>query len=94
MPRVAQIAADRDGRIEARLFHDQRDQRSGGGLAMSARDGDAELRHPQQLAEHLGARDHGNLQFARARNFGIGKFYRRRNHHRVDAGVVLQMRTG
>ncbi len=47
-------------------------------------DGHAQAHHPQQLAEHLGARDDRNLQRAGARNFGIGKFHRRGNHHGVQ----------
>ena len=89
---VANISADRDGRIEIRLFHDQRDQPGRGRLAMSSRDCDAELRHPQQFAEHLGARDHRDFHFARTRDFRIRKFYRRRDYYRVDTAVVLQVR--
>ena len=81
----AQIAANRDGRIESGLLQDESDQRGGGGLAMGAGDGDAQAHHAQQLAEHLGARDDRNLQCARARNFGIGKFHRRGDHHGVKA---------
>ncbi len=89
---VANISADRDGGIEVRLFHDERDQAGRGRLAVSSGDRDAELGHPQQLAEHLGSRDHRDFHFAGTRDFGIGKLYRRRDHYRVDAAVVLQMR--
>ena len=89
---IADIAADGDGGIEIGLFHYQRDQSGRRRLAVRARDRDAELRHPQQLAEHLGARDHRNFHFARARDFGVGEFYRRRDYDRVDAAVVLQVR--
>src|SRR5258708_26192699 len=55
-------------------------------------DGHAELRHPQEFAEHLRARDHRDFHFARARDFRIRKFYRRRDYYRVDTAVVLQVR--
>ena len=80
----AQVAANRHGRIEPGFLQDESDQRGGGGLAMRAGDGHAQAHHAQQLAEHLGARDNRNLQRAGARNFGIGKFHRRGNHHGVQ----------
>ena len=84
----AQISADRNGRIEARLFHDQTDQRGRGGLAMRARDGDAKTRHAQQFAQHLGPRDYGNFQRPRRRYFRIGELYGRRNNDGIEIGTA------
>ena len=91
----AQISANRDRRIEPRLFEDEADQTGSGGLAMGPGDGDTNPRHPQQLAEHLGARDDRYFQFARACHLGIGKFHRGRNHHRVEFRLdVYRLMTG
>ena len=91
----AQIAANRNGGIEPRLFEDEADETGSGRLAVGARNCDPDPRHPQQLAEHLGARNDGNLHLASARDFGIGKFHRGRNHHRVELGLdVRRMMAG
>src|SRR5438094_367791 len=61
---------------------------------MSPADGDSQPRQPQQFAEHLGARDHGNLHRPRTRHFRIREFYSRGNHDRVElARKVLRMMT-
>ncbi len=82
----AQISADRNGRIEAGLLEDEADEPGGRRLTVRARNCDADARHPQQLAEHLGARNHRNLHLASARHFRIGKFHRGRDHHRIEFG--------
>ncbi len=51
---------------------------------MSAGNRDSHPRHPQQFAEHLGARDDGNFELARANHFGIGELDRGRDHDCVE----------
>ena len=80
----AQVAANRDGRIEARLLQDQADQRGGGGLAVSARDRDADAA-PSATARRASRRAGSPESSARGRgDFGIGKFHRRGDHHRIE----------
>ena len=65
------------------------EQRRGRGLAVRAGDRDAVL-HAHQLGEHLGARDHRDLQLARAHHLGIRERHRRRDDHHVDALVDVR----
>ena len=85
----AQLAADDDGGIAARLAQHGADERGGGGLAVRAGDGDAVL-HAHQLGEHLGARDHRDLELARAHDLGIRERHRGRDDEHVDALVDVR----
>ena len=57
VPMAFELAADDDGRVDARHGRGRGHHGGGGGLAVGAGDGDAVL-HAHQLGQHLGARDH------------------------------------
>jgi hypothetical protein len=84
----AQAAADDHSRIEARVGQHRPDQGGGRGLAVGAGDGDAVL-EPHQLAEHLGAADHGDAAAARLAHLGVLRRDRRGDHHQLDAFEVV-----
>ena len=60
------------------------DQRSRGGFAVRAGDGDAEFQ-PHQLRQHFRARNHGNLQPVRFDHLDIVLRHGGGNHHHVRA---------
>ena len=84
------LAADHHGGVDARVTQDGRDHRSGGGLAVAARDGDAVFQ-AHQLGEKFSARNHGNLQPARFLHFGIRFLHGRTDHQRLRAGDIFRV---
>ena len=84
------FAADHHRGVHARMAQDGRDHRSGGGLAVTARDRDAVFQ-AHQFGEQFAARDHGNLQAARFLHFGIRFLDGGTDHQRLRAGHVLRI---
>ena len=66
----SQPPADHDRRIEAAARQDRRDERGGGGLAVSAADRDAVL-HTHQLGEHVRPCDHRHAGRAGRHHLGV-----------------------
>jgi hypothetical protein len=56
---------------------------------VSAGDGDAKSRHPQELTEHLRSRDYRNFQGTRRADFRIRKFHGGRNNYGVELGPQM-----
>ena len=84
------FAAHHHRGIHARMAQDRRDHRSGGGLAVTARDRDAVFQ-AHQFGQQFAARDHGNLQAARFLHFGIRFLDRRTDHQRLRAGHIFRV---
>jgi hypothetical protein len=85
---AVEAAADDEGRVEAALGEDARDQARGGGLAVRAGHGDA-LLEAHQLGQHQGARHHRDLAGARRDHFRVVAPDSGGHHHRVGRGDVL-----
>ena len=80
--------ADHHRRVEACRAQNRGHERSGGGLAVRAGDGDAVL-HAHQLGEHLGPRNHRDPVQARLANLRVFVVDRARVHDHVRPVHVL-----
>ncbi len=82
------LAADDGGRIQRGLRQDRRDHRRRRRLAVGARDGDP-LLDAHQLAQHLGARDDGDVARAGGRDLRVVGAHRAGDDDDVGARHVF-----
>ncbi len=87
-----ELAADHEGRVDSGFGQHAGDQRGGGGLAVSAGDGDAAAQ-PHQLGQHHGARHDRHMARARGQHLGVVALYGGGGDDRVGAGDMRGLMT-
>ena len=85
---AVELAPDHEGRVQAALAQNGRDQAGGGGLAMGAGHGNA-MTVAHDLGQHLGARNHRHPVLPGHGDLGIGFVHGAGDHDHVRLGTVL-----
>ena len=92
-PKNAKLAADDDGRVQARLAHDLGDHAGGCGLPVGTPYGDA-LLQPHELREHFPSWDNWNIRGVGRHDFRVVLPDGAGNHHNLRAFDVFCLMAG